>query len=204
MPQPVITVDVGIEDSDPGYRKFLEHLDDSATYVDIGIHPVSGEEMVTIASAHEFGAIAGKNYQTEIPARPFIRSTVDERRDIYAENGKRLWQRILDKEITIFEGLSLLGQLVEGDIRRKIIELREPPNAPSTIARKGSDNPLVDTGAMVNSIRYAVKTKEERVIEMSAEGGYAARTASGKLKKPPETTKRAKKVKPVSSVRSKK
>lgn len=172
MPQPVITVDVGIEDSDPGYRKFLEHLDDSATYVDIGIHPVSGEEMVVIASAHEFGAIAGKNYQTEIPARPFIRSTVDERRDIYAENGKRLWQRILDKEITIFEGLSLLGQLVESDIRKKIIELREPANAPSTIARKGSDNPLVDTGMLTNSIRYAVKTKEERVIEMSGGGSY--------------------------------
>ena len=204
MPQPIVTVDVGIEDSDPGYRKFLEHLDDSATHVDIGIHPVSGEEMVVIASAHEFGAIAGKNYKTEIPARPFIRSTVDERRDIYAENGKRLWQRILDKEITIFEGLSLLGQLVEGDIRKKIIELREPINAPATIARKGSDNPLIDTGAMVNSIRYAVKTKEERVIEMSAEGGYAARTKSGKLKTPPETTKRAKKVKPVSTVRSKK
>ena len=33
------------------------------------------------------------------------------------------------------------------------------PNAPSTIAKKGSSNPLIDTGAMMNSITYAVKEK---------------------------------------------
>lgn len=33
------------------------------------------------------------------------------------------------------------------------------PNAPATIARKGSSLPLVDTGSMVNSISYAVRKK---------------------------------------------
>ncbi len=34
-----------------------------------------------------------------------------------------------------------------------------PPNAPSTIARKGSSLPLVDTGSMMGSITYAVRRK---------------------------------------------
>ena len=33
------------------------------------------------------------------------------------------------------------------------------PNAPSTIARKGSSKPLIDTGSMLNSITYAVRKK---------------------------------------------
>lgn len=33
------------------------------------------------------------------------------------------------------------------------------PNAPSTIARKGSSTPLVDTGSLLQSITYAVRKK---------------------------------------------
>lgn len=34
------------------------------------------------------------------------------------------------------------------------------PNAPSTIARKGSSTPLVDTGSLLGSINYAVRKKK--------------------------------------------
>ena len=33
------------------------------------------------------------------------------------------------------------------------------PNAPSTIARKGSSMPLIDTGSLLNSISYVVRKK---------------------------------------------
>ena len=33
------------------------------------------------------------------------------------------------------------------------------PNAPSTIARKGSSVPLIDTGALLNSITYEIRGK---------------------------------------------
>ena len=33
------------------------------------------------------------------------------------------------------------------------------PNAPATIARKGSSKPLIDTGSMLGSITYAVRKK---------------------------------------------
>ncbi len=31
------------------------------------------------------------------------------------------------------------------------------PNAPSTVERKGSSSPLIDTGRMVQSVRYEIK-----------------------------------------------
>lgn len=35
-----------------------------------------------------------------------------------------------------------------------------PPNAPSTVAMKGSSTPLIDTGALLSSITYAVRRKK--------------------------------------------
>lgn len=34
-----------------------------------------------------------------------------------------------------------------------------PPNAPSTVAKKGSSTPLIDTGQLMNSITYEVRRK---------------------------------------------
>lgn len=170
MAAPIVSVNAQIEDSDPGYRQFIAKITDPATHVDIGVHPVSGEEMVMIASVNEFGAFTGKNHDIILPARPYIRSTVDENRDKYVEVAKRRWAAVLDGRETIGKALSLMGLLIESDIRRKIISLKEPINAPSTIRRKGSDNPLIDTGMLLNSIRYAVKSKDDDVLELSPEG----------------------------------
>ncbi len=175
MTKQIITSEVVVEkDTDPGYRNFIKRMASEASHVDIGIHPVSGEEIVMIAGVHEFGTDrAGKNHNIIIPERSFIRSTVDEKREQYGELGKKLWNKILEGKMSIFQGLSLMGQQVENDIRVKIVTLKEPINADATIARKKSDNPLIDTGAMVNSIRYAVKDKNNQPVgEMSDEGTY--------------------------------
>lgn len=98
-----------------------------------------------------------KPHTITIPPRPFIRSTVDENLDFWRHHTRRLWGMVLAGRITKFEGLSLLGQEVQRRIQRKIRTLRHPPNSPITIWKKGSSNPLNDTGRLVNSIRYVVK-----------------------------------------------
>lgn len=50
--------------------------------------------------------------------------------------------------------LSRLGVLAQGDIQMEITALSSPPNTPSTIARKGSSNPLIDTGAMRGAVTW--------------------------------------------------
>lgn len=46
-----------------------------------------------------------------------------------------------------------LAQVAVGDCKQVLTDLREPPNAESTIARKGSDNPLIDTSQLRDSHR---------------------------------------------------
>lgn len=101
-----------------------------------------------------------KPHTIVIPARPYIRSTVDQNADDYHRHAETLTGLMLDGELDKFEALSLMGQKIEADIKNQIINISSPPNARSTIRKKGSDNPLVDTGLLGGSIRYVVGTEE--------------------------------------------
>ena len=48
----------------------------------------------------------------------------------------------------------MTGEAVAGQLRQSIVDFSSVPLAPSTIARKGFENQLVDTGHMLNSIDY--------------------------------------------------
>lgn len=99
-----------------------------------------------------------------IPMRSYIRSTMDENQEDYHTLAKECIKKIVDGEMTKFQALSIIGQKIESDIKRKITTLKTPANAASTIRRKKSDNPLVDKGILRSSIRYVVgSTLEEKV-----------------------------------------
>lgn len=53
--------------------------------------------------------------------------------------------------------LEQIGVSAEGAVKQYIRDLKDPPNAPSTIKKKGSDNPLIDTGAMMQSVTYKIQ-----------------------------------------------
>jgi len=44
--------------------------------------------------------------------------------------------------------LGKVGLLAQSQVRAKITAIKSPPNAQSTIDKKGSSNPLIDTGQM--------------------------------------------------------
>jgi len=93
----------------------------------------------------------------EIPERSYIRSTIDENEAKYLDNyAKKLSVQIIDGNIDKYTALTIMGQKIEADIKSKIISLQSPANAPSTIRKKGSNNPLVNTGLLGSSIRYVV------------------------------------------------
>lgn len=125
----------------------------SGASVDVGIQSDAGETdgtpIAAYAAYNEFGT-------SRIPSRSFMRSTFDEQRGKWASIADRALSSILELRNSPERALSLLGEVAQSDIQRKITILREPPNAASTIAMKGSSNPLIDTGAMRAAIRYAV------------------------------------------------
>lgn len=92
-----------------------------------------------------------------VPARPFMRTTLLSGRVRYK-------RRLLNGLSSVLTGVSpaklvldRLGVMVTRDMRRRIIAWSSPPNAPSTVARKGFNDPLIHTRKMLNSVEYKVK-----------------------------------------------
>lgn len=125
--------------------------------------PKGGASASNIQKAvwNEFGTRGGKSgggWGGPIPERPFLRNTMRNKKNSYTRAMSDSAPKILRAETTIPAVLSKLGVLAQGDIQSEITSLSTPPNSPVTIARKGSSNPLIDTGAM----RQAVTWKLDR------------------------------------------
>lgn len=56
--------------------------------------------------------------------------------------------------------LETIGVVAAGAVKVYMTELKTPPNAASTIRKKGSSNPLIDTGAMRASVTSKVQAEK--------------------------------------------
>lgn len=122
--------------------------------VDVGIigagkHTDSVLTVANIGFAHEFGTAT-------IPERSFIRATTKEKRKEIVELQEKLLKKIQSGEMKVDQALDQVGTFVAGLISKKIVDIKSPPNSPETIKRKGSSNPLIDTGQLKNSITWEV------------------------------------------------
>ncbi|WP_427071050.1 hypothetical protein [Lysinibacillus fusiformis] len=126
--------------------------------VEVGIF--GSDEYVMVASVHEFGATIqwGKGSIT-IPERSFLRTAFDEKNEEWASFFKSQLKHVLALQMDVQTLFNRLGARMMGDIQEKITDLDAPPNAPSTIAKKGSSNPLIDTGGLRMRITYRVVRK---------------------------------------------
>jgi hypothetical protein len=116
---------------------FLE----DATYPD-------GTSVATVAAMNEFGVPAHNQ-----PPRPFFR-------DMIAAKSPD-WGVTMGALLKANDGdgnkvLALMGDGIAGQLRDSIVALTSPPLSPTTVARKGSSKPLVNTGVMLQSVDYRV------------------------------------------------
>lgn len=112
-----------------------------------------GTDLCDIALWNELGT-------SSIPSRPFMRDAVDKHRD---EIDKFLDQQfsLLAKGKTNAEMMmKSIGVFVKGLVQQEIVDGTFEPNAPSTIKRKKSDKPLIDTGKMRQSVNFVVVDKK--------------------------------------------
>lgn len=159
------------QDTDLGYDALLATLGDmgdAAVYV--GILQDQGSELdedgnITVAgyaAVNEFGSADGS-----VPERSFLRSTVDANGRVYESELQAVAVEAIDAavrslssgqaEATLERGLGRVGARAARDVQLTIRDLRDPPNAPSTLAGKyPGDNPLIETGRMRQSISFAV------------------------------------------------
>jgi len=142
---------IDIRDSDPEFKRFKNKLKDNPRHVDIGIFGAkSGSDMVQKASQNEFGT-------ERIPERSFIRAGIDKHKVAYIKFMKKAAANIAAGVASKKTALMLLGAKAKGDIQTYIDIGKFEPNAPFTIAKKGSSKPLIDTGRMRQSVDYAVE-----------------------------------------------
>lgn len=126
--------------------------------VEVGIF--GSDEYVMVASVHEFGATIQRGKGSiSIPERSFLRTAFDEKNEQWASFFKSQLKHVLALQMDVKTLFNRLGARMVGDIQEKITDLDAPPNAPSTIAKKGSSNPLIDTGGLRMRITYRVVRK---------------------------------------------
>jgi len=141
------------EVKDLGYKKLIRDLGDvKGSHVDVGIFggkAPGGKSILVYALANEFGTAT-------IPERPFMRSTVDENRGRYLGMIDTGLTKISLGQESAKAVLTRLGITIRQEIQRKIRDLRDPPNAPSTLAgsKHPGTNPLINTGTMRKAIEY--------------------------------------------------
>ena len=91
-------------------------------------------------------------HKIKIPARPWLIPGV-------TSGTEKILTTIrdgLEDGLTLDQVNERVGVVAAGEVKKYMTELSSPPNAASTIRKKGSSNPLIDSGQMRSSVNYKV------------------------------------------------
>ncbi|HXK36114.1 MAG TPA: hypothetical protein VJ553_00855 [Candidatus Paceibacterota bacterium] len=124
-----------------------------------GVHPYAenGQTIAEIAWWNEFGT-------GRIPERPFLRWTLREN-DYYRKHMMMALRASLLGKVDPIRGLKIVGAQAASDVRMMITNGDFVPNAEATIRKKSTsagikDKPLIDTGALRQSIQFELAGAE--------------------------------------------
>ncbi len=93
----------------------------------------------------------------KIPERAFLRRSHDEKGGDVLKQSERALGLVINGQMSLNEYMDMVGRNYATMVKTYIRDLKDPPNSPVTIEAKGSDNPLVNTGGLIESISYRVK-----------------------------------------------
>lgn len=175
---PTVKIQRSVGFTGGGIRARMASLVGGPNQVQVGFPDGEDGELAQRAAFNEFGTRgSGKGFKKQakggkmmggfggpIPERPFLRNAMRANRDKYRKLMASSAWPILKAAATgkdaagmKLEALRSLGALAQGDIQAEITALSSPPNAPLTIALKGSNNPLIDTGEMRRGVSWRIE-----------------------------------------------
>ena len=131
----------------------------SAASVEVGFLETAryddGTSVALVALVNEFGHTRIHPNQ---PARPFFREMIAKESKHWAEDASTALKA---HDYSAKAALGEMGMEIKAELRLSINELVSPPLAPSTIAAKGFDKPLIgggpSGGRMRDSVDFVVK-----------------------------------------------
>ena len=148
---------ISFTDMTPEGRKFVRELNKLlGLEVQVGFQAGdatydSGADICEIAAYNEFGG-------SDRPARPFMRQSFENHESELKAACDQV-NKAIGKGDTAETALKKLGVTAKGLVQDEIVEGGFAPNAPSTIAKKESDTPLIDTATMRGSVNYQIKPR---------------------------------------------
>lgn len=145
-----------VKDDDAGMRRIITELKAlQGAQVLVGIQGDEDEDFVKVAAVQEYGSDPAGPSPGHIPERSYLRATADEDGDKLDLGAEIAIDQVLQGRPAM-QTLRLFGLGAVALVKKRIQSRIDPPNAESTIKRKGSDVPLVDKGRLINSIRAKV------------------------------------------------
>jgi len=126
--------------------------------VTVGIHEDEGGEEVEGATVAAY-AFFNEMGTSRIPRRSWLADGIEENEAAIEEAFRRVAREMVAKRIPVDRGYLQFGEFVVLRLQARIRAGIPPPNAPSTIAQKGSSTTLVDEGRLIASIRAKIRER---------------------------------------------
>ncbi len=106
-----------------------------------------GTHVAEVAYHNEYGT-------DKSPPRPFFRQMIAAKQSGW---GVSFGNIARNQNYDFTRVLPLMGEGIKDQLTKSIVDFTSPANAVSTIARKGFDKPLIDTGQMQRATGYKVR-----------------------------------------------
>jgi len=140
-------------------------------------HPHADASVAQVAAWMEFGTPGSDERvydQTgkRVPSRPFVREALTRYRAEIAAEIKRALQDLLHGRVTKDQAQARVGAFLVEKVREVILDARSwaTPLADSTIAAKGHDDPLIESGAMYDAASWAVRDAAGKIVRQGDSG----------------------------------
>lgn len=101
------------------------------------------------------------NFGIGVPRREFMKEAAKQWQKQWNENLDKVQDAMVKGHMDINKFLDGMGQAGASIISRTIRDWSTPPNSEYTIAMKGANNPLVDSGDMKNAPRHEIRKADK-------------------------------------------
>lgn len=116
----------------------------------------NGVPIAQVGAFNEYGTKASANRPWNVPARPFLSRTTDQKKG-WRNNVANAVDRVFGGAEVMGE-LNAVGETMKTDIKNVFGQVAMFKRLkPSTIKKKGHNLPLLDSGALYDAIDYEVK-----------------------------------------------
>lgn len=137
----------GLQQVQNRIRKEIEKIAKNKTVL-VGIHEDAGSTDNGELTMAQLGAVLHFGNQ-RIPPRPWL--------DVGVRSGSADYLDIIENNSDDLDSaLNMIGNIAVGKVKQYMTELQDPPNAPSTVKKKGSSNPLINNGHLRQSVTYSI------------------------------------------------